>query len=107
MLTPQEVSEKCFSKATIGGYDMGEVDDFLDVLTEDYSALYKENALLKSKMKLLVEKVEEYRSSEEDMRKAIDAAKAMANQIMEDALADAYAAILLKKAVETGEVVHS
>ena len=26
---------------------------------------------------------------------------------MEDALADAYAAILLKKAVETGEVVHS
>ena len=85
MLTPQEVSEKCFSKATFGGYDMGEVDDFLDVLTEDYSALYKENALLKSKMKLLVEKVEEYRSSEEDMRKAIDAAKAMANQIMEDA----------------------
>ena len=26
---------------------------------------------------------------------------------MEDALADAYAAILLKKVVETGEVVHS
>ena len=85
MLTPQEVSEKCFSKATFGGYDMGEVDDFLDSLTEDYTALYKENALLKSKMKLLVEKVEEYRSSEEDMRKAIDAAKSMANQIMEDA----------------------
>ena len=62
MLTPQEVSERAFPKASFGGYNMAQVDEFLDVLTEDYSALYSENAVLKIKMKVLVEKVEEYRS---------------------------------------------
>ena len=37
------------------------VDEFLDGLTEDYTALYKENAALKAKLKMLAEKVEEYR----------------------------------------------
>ena len=58
MLTPQEVSERAFPKASFGGYNMAQVDEFLDVLTEDYSALYSENAVLKSKMKVLVEKVQ-------------------------------------------------
>ena len=58
MLTPQEVSERAFQKASFGGYNMGQVDEFLDVLTGDYSALYSENAVLKSKMKVLVEKVQ-------------------------------------------------
>ena len=70
MMTPQEVSQHAFAKASFGGYNMAMVDEFLDVLTEDYSALYKENAVLKSKMKVLVEKVEEYRSTEDAMRKA-------------------------------------
>ena len=47
MLTPQEVSERAFQKASFGGYNMGQVDEFLDVLTGDYSALYSENAVLK------------------------------------------------------------
>ena len=49
------------SQGVLGGYNMTQVDEFLDVLTEDYSALYSENAVLKSKMKVLVEKVEELR----------------------------------------------
>ena len=48
MLTPQEVSERAFPKASFGGYNMAQVDEFLDVLTEDYSALYSENAVLKT-----------------------------------------------------------
>ncbi|MGI5971678.1 MAG: DivIVA domain-containing protein [Oscillospiraceae bacterium] len=85
MLTPQDVQEKRFSKALFNGYDMGEVDDFLDPLTEDYAALYKENALLKSKMKVLVEKIEEYRATEESMKKALRSARSMAAEIVEDA----------------------
>ena len=67
MLTPQEVSEHAFAKASFGGYNMAMVDEFLDVLTADYTTLYKENATLKAKMKVLVDKVEEYRSTEEAM----------------------------------------
>ena len=44
------------------------MDEFLDELTDDYTALYKENAALKAKLKVLVEKVEEYRATEESMR---------------------------------------
>lgn len=85
MLTPQEVSERAFPKASFGGYNMAQVDEFLDVLTEDYGALYSENAVLKSKMKVLVEKVEEYRSTEEAMRKALMAAQRMADELVKEA----------------------
>ncbi|MDR1670046.1 MAG: DivIVA domain-containing protein [Oscillospiraceae bacterium] len=69
MLTPQEVADKKFGKAFMGGYDMSVVDDFLETLTEDYTSLYKENALLKNKIRVLVDKLEEYRSVDESMRK--------------------------------------
>ena len=58
MLTPQEVSTHAFTKAVMGGYNMAMVDEFLDELTDDYTALYKENAALKAKLKVLVEKVQ-------------------------------------------------
>jgi cell division initiation protein len=85
MLTPQEVSDRAFSKASFGGYNMGQVDDFLDMLTGDYSALYSENAVLKSKLKVLVDKVEEYRSTEEAMRKALMTAQRMAEDLVKEA----------------------
>ena len=94
MLTPQEVSEHAFSKASFGGYNMGMVDEFLDVLTADYTALYKENTTLKAKMKVLVEKVEEYRSTEEAMRRALLAAQKMADDMLAEA--EAKKAALLK-----------
>ena len=53
MMTPQEVANCTFAKAVMGGYNMASVDDFLDKLTEDYTALYKENAALKAKLKVL------------------------------------------------------
>lgn len=87
MLTPQEVSQHAFSKASFGGYNMAMVDEFLDQLTEDYTTLYKENAVLKSKMKVLVDKVEEYRATEDGMRKALLAAQKTADEIIADAQA--------------------
>lgn len=85
MLTPQEVSEHAFAKASFGGYNMAMVDEFLDILTVDYTALYKENATLKAKMKVLVEKVEEYRSTEDAMRKALLTAQKMADDLVAEA----------------------
>ena len=71
MFTPQQIEQISFSKVTFGGYNMEDVDQFLEPLTEDYIALYKENALLKSKMKVLVAKLEEYRNNESSMKDAI------------------------------------
>ncbi|OUN22942.1 DivIVA domain-containing protein [Flavonifractor sp. An82] len=84
MLTPQEVSEHAFTKS-FNGYNMTMVDEFLDILTADYTTLYKENATLKAKMKVLVEKVEEYRSTEDAMRKALMTAQKMADDLVAEA----------------------
>ena len=85
MLTPQEVASRAFPKAVMGGYNMASVDEFLDELSDDYSALYKENAVLKSKLKVLVEKVEDYRATEDSMRATLLTAQKMADSIVKEA----------------------
>ncbi|MBQ9147978.1 MAG: DivIVA domain-containing protein [Oscillospiraceae bacterium] len=84
MFTPQQIDQISFGKATFGGYNMEDVDAFLEPLTEDYVTLYKENALLKSKMRVLVGKLEEYRKNEASMKDAIaEAQKACDKMVME------------------------
>ena len=85
MMTPQEVSTHYFTKATLGGYNLAQVDEFLDALTKDYTALYNENAVLKNKLKVLSETVEEYRATDHAMRKTLLAAQKMADDMVEDA----------------------
>ena len=81
MFTPQQIEQISFSRATFGGYDMQQVDEFLEPLTEDYVTLYKENALLKSKMRVLVGKLEEYRKSEASMKEAAANAQKAADEL--------------------------
>ncbi|MFI3250591.1 MAG: DivIVA domain-containing protein [Eubacteriales bacterium] len=84
MLTPQEVSERGFAKVSFGGYNMIQVDEFLDTVTADYTALFSENTALKRKMKVMSEKIEEYRSTEETMRKALVAAQKIAENMVSE-----------------------
>lgn len=85
MFTPQQIDQISFSRATFGGYDMQAVDEFLEPLTEDYITLYKENALLKSKMKVLVTKLEEYRKNEASMKDAIVNAQKTCDMMVKEA----------------------
>lgn len=85
MFTPQQVSAKTFQTVRKGGYDLAGVDEFLDALTEDYTALYKENAALKTKLKVLADKVEEYRATEDAMRSTLLTAQKMAAKLVQEA----------------------
>ena len=85
MFTPQQIEQACFEKKTFGGYDMEQVDAFLEPLTEDYVTLYKENALLKSKMRVLVGKLEEYRKNEASMKDAIVNAQKTCDMMVKEA----------------------
>ena len=84
MFTPQQIEQVSFGKATFGGYNMDDVDAFLEPLTEDYVTLYKENALLKSKMRVLVGKLEEYRKNEASMKASIAEAQRACDQMVLD-----------------------
>ena len=85
MITAQDIREKTFEKSRMNGYDMASVDDFLEELAEDIGAAQKENAVLKSKMKVLVDKIEEYRANEEALNMAILSAQKLAVQIESEA----------------------
>jgi cell division initiation protein len=84
MTTAQEIREKTFERA-IRGYDIGSVDEFLDQMAADFTAMEKENAALKSKMRVLVEKIEEYRQTEDSMRLALLSAQKMSSDIETEA----------------------
>ena len=85
MFTPQQIDQIAFKKATFGGYDMQQVDELLEPLTEDYVTLYKENALLKSKMRVLVGKLEEYRKNEANMKDAVVNAQKTCDKMIREA----------------------
>ena len=85
MFTPQQIDQIAFTKATFGGYNMQQVDEFLEPLTEDYVTLYKENALLKSKMRVLVGKLEEYRKNEASMKDAVINAQKTCDKMVAEA----------------------
>ena len=87
MFTPQQIDQISFDKAKFGkpGYDMEQIDEFLEPLTEDYVTLYKENALLKSKMRVLVGKLEEYRKNEAAMKEAVVNAQTTCDKMVKEA----------------------
>ena len=85
MITAQDIREKTFERTKFNGYDMAAVDDFLEELADDVTAAQKENAVLKSKMKVLVDKIEEYRANEEALNLAIMSAQKLAVQIESEA----------------------
>ena len=88
-MTPQDIRERTFEKAVFGGYDMGDVDDFLEDAAVELESVQKENATLKAKMKVLVDKIEEYRASEDAMRLTLLSAQKLSAQIEADARARA------------------
>ena len=104
MITAQDIREKTFEKSKFGGgYDMAQVDEFLEEVADDLTNAQKENSVLRSKMKVLVEKIEEYRSNESALNQSILSAQKLAQQIEAEARekADALISDAQKQADET------
>ena len=86
MFTPQQIDQISFRTTRMqAGYNIDDVDAFLEPLTEDYVTLYKENALLKSKMRVLVGKLEEYRKNEVAMKDAVVNAQRACDKMVREA----------------------
>lgn len=92
MLRPIDIQNKEFEKK-LKGYNCDEVDDFLDVVIQDYELLFKENRTLKDKIGLLTETVERYRKMEDAMEKTIAMARETAEEARKNAEAEASAII--------------
>ena len=75
MITAQDIENKVFKKAKIGGYDIKDVEDFLEQLIVDYETLTKENTELNDKCENLQESVAYYKSLEQGIEQTINNAK--------------------------------
>lgn len=89
MLTPADVENKVFKKAKIGGYDINDVEEFLEKLIVDYEAVCNEVTELKDRCENLQESVKYYKSLEQGIEQSINNAKIEAEKIKERALEEA------------------
>lgn len=71
MLKPEEIRSEQFELSVLGGYKREQVDDFFSTVVNDYEKLYNENAELINKLKVCVEKIEEYQKDEQFLKAAI------------------------------------
>ncbi len=84
-MTVQEIQEIGFEKAVFGGYDMKSVDTFLERVAEEFAVMQKENAAMKAKMKVLVDKIEEYRGRENNMGRVLSIAEETLDRAKQEA----------------------
>lgn len=96
MITPLDIENKKFGKQMMNGYNVDEVDEFLDEITVDYEKLYKENAELKRKSDELTADMGKYKDIEGTLQNTLiiaqttaeevkNTAKQQADQIIKDA----------------------
>lgn len=89
MLSSKEIREYSIEKAVFGGYDTKSVNSFMDQVADDMEALEKENAELRAKLKVLVDKIEEYRRVESGIKQTLATAQTIAEQTTKKASAEA------------------
>lgn len=97
-ITPNEISNKDFKKV-FRGYDIDEVDEFLEQIVEEYEKLYKENITNKEKVAALNEKLEHYSNMENTLQSTLLLAQSAAEQAKESSKKEAE--LIIKDAQET------
>ena len=88
MYTPVELENLEF-KTSFMGYSKDEVDDFVDLITEDYDKLYKENIALKDKNTMLADAIKEYKAMETALRDTVVSAHSVSDDIKKNAYKEA------------------
>ena len=81
MITPLDIENKKFSKQMMNGYNVEDVDDFLDELVIDYEKNYKELAEANEKIDKLTNELEQYRNLEKTLQNTLVMAQSTAEEV--------------------------
>lgn len=84
MLAPHELKNKSFGKS-LKGYNVSEVDDYINFLIDKYTEVYRENIELDRKLRIVVTNLDEIRDEEESIRNTLVSAQKMGEKIIRDA----------------------
>lgn len=102
MLTPVDIENKMFKKVKIGGYDINEVEEFLEEIIIDYETLYKENLELKDKIEKTDETAQYYSTLEKGVTQTLENSQKAAEEMRDKASREAedIRALAMKEAEE-------
>ena len=81
MITPLDIENKKFNKQMMNGYNVAEVDDFLDQLVEDYGKNYKDLATMTSKVEELTNSLNHYKNIETTLQNTLVMAQTTAEEV--------------------------
>ena len=81
MITPLDIENKKFSKQTMSGYNVEEVDEFLDQVMQDYESNYKEVVSLKNKVDELNNALNHYKTIEATLQNTLVMAQSTAEEV--------------------------
>ncbi len=88
MLTPLDIHNQEF-KRSLRGYDVDEVDEFLDEIIRDFEYLYKENLELKETIQKRDEEVNRYQELEQTLQETLVLAQQTGEEIKQNAKKEA------------------
>ncbi len=87
-ITPLDIQQKQF-KVKLRGFDMEEVYSFLELIREELEELLKENSMLKEKVAILENQLEEYRKIEQSIRDTLMTAQKLVEDYQTNARKEA------------------
>ena len=80
MLTPVDIHNQEF-KRSFRGYDIDEIDDFLDQVVNDYEKLFRENSQLKKEIELNEKALTQYHQLEKNLQDTLLVAQRTADEV--------------------------
>ena len=81
MITPLDIENKKFSKQMMNGYNVEEVDEFLDQIMHDYETNYKELASMNAKVDELNNALNHYKTIETTLQNTLVMAQSTAEEV--------------------------
>lgn len=81
MITPLDIENKRFSKQMMHGYNVDEVDEFLDEVLIDYEKNYKLATELSKKVEELTSSLEHYKTIESTLQNTLVMAQSTADEV--------------------------
>ena len=81
MITPVDIENKRFARQRINGYNVDEVDDFLDDISVHYAKKTRELAEANQRVKELEESMEKYKTIETTLQNTLVMAQTTADEV--------------------------
>ena len=102
-ITPMDIRQQQFTVRTFRGFDVQEVDTFLEDLAGDYETLLKENTLLKEQLQILEERTRGLESRERVLQETLVTTQKVVEEMRESARREA--SLLVREAELKGEKI--